>query len=85
MLRQLSGRNHPCTYRRGPRRLPTANGAIHRVHIGSLRPIRTKTFFVSRTEGLRKAGAYAIQGRPGRYIPRIEALFQRRRPSAFSV
>jgi septum formation protein len=75
MLEQLSGRTHAVVTGVALIRLPDAERRTFvestLVHFAQLDPDEI-TRYLATNEAHDKAGAYAIQGRAGRYIPRIE-------------
>lgn len=78
MLAKLSGRTHAVVTGVTLIRLPDAERRrfveITNVHFASLSP-EELTRYLASEEPFDKAGAYAIQGRAGRYIPRIEGCY----------
>jgi septum formation protein len=78
MLEKLSGRTHSVITGVTLIRLPDAERRnfveTTQVHFSSLSP-EELTRYLSTGEPSDKAGAYAIQGRAGRYIPRIEGCY----------
>jgi septum formation protein len=78
MLQQLSGRTHSVLTGVALIRLPDGE---HRQFIEStlvhFRPVTEQEIssYLATEEPLDKAGAYAIQGQAGRYIPRIEGCY----------
>ena len=77
-LAQLSARTHSVLTGVTLIRLPDAERRsfveITRVHFSSLPPEEISRYLATE-EPYDKAGAYAIQGRAGRYIPRIEGCY----------
>jgi septum formation protein len=78
MLEKLSGRTHSVLTGVTLVRLPDAERRsfveITLVHFSQLSPEEI-TRYLATDEPHDKAGAYAIQGRAGRYIPRIEGCY----------
>jgi septum formation protein len=78
MLEKLSGRTHSVVTGVTLIRLPDAERRsfveITQVHFAGVSP-EELTRYLSTEEPFDKAGAYAIQGRAGRYIPRIEGCY----------
>jgi septum formation protein len=78
MLEKLSGRTHDVVTGVALIRLPDAERLTFvettHVHFAKLDPEEI-TRYLSTGEPHDKAGAYAIQGRAGRYIPRIEGCY----------
>jgi septum formation protein len=78
MLEKLSGRTHSVLTGVTLVRLPDAERRsfveITLVHFSQLSPEEI-TRYLATEEPHDKAGAYAIQGRAGRYIPRIEGCY----------
>jgi len=78
MLEKLSGRTHSVLTGVTLVRLPDAERRsfveITLVHFSQLSPEEI-TRYLATGESHDKAGAYAIQGRAGRYIPRIEGCY----------
>jgi septum formation protein len=78
MLEKLSGRTHSVLTGVTLIRLPDAERRsfveITLVHFSQLSPEEI-TRYLATEESHDKAGAYAIQGRAGRYIPRIEGCY----------
>jgi septum formation protein len=78
MLEKLSGRTHSVLTGVALIRLPDAERIefleTTQVHFGILEPGEIVRY-LSSGEPFDKAGAYAIQGRAGRYIPRIEGCY----------
>lgn len=78
MLEQLSGRTHSVLTGVALVRLPDGERRSFvestLVHFGSLRK-EDIIHYLATDEPYDKAGAYAIQGRGGRYIPRIEGCY----------
>jgi septum formation protein len=78
MLTKLSGRVHSVLTGVTAIRLPDAERRSFiettHVHFAPLSPEQL-TSFLSTEEPFDKAGAYAIQGRAGRFIPRIEGCY----------
>jgi septum formation protein len=78
MLEKLSGRTHSVVTGVTLIRLPDAERRTFvettHVHFAPLSP-EELTRYLSTGESSDKAGAYAIQGRAGRYIPRIEGCY----------
>jgi septum formation protein len=78
MLEKLSGRTHAVLTGVTLIRLPDAERRsfveITLVHFSQLSPEEI-TRYLAKEESHDKAGAYAIQGRAGRYIPRIEGCY----------
>ena len=78
MLEQLSGRTHSVLTGVALIRLPDAEGRSFvettQVHFNRLTSEEI-TQYLATDEPNDKAGAYAIQGRAGRYIPRIEGCY----------
>ena len=78
MLEKLSGRTHSVLTGVTLVRLPDAERRsfveITLVHFSQLSPEEI-TRYLAKEESHDKAGAYAIQGRAGRYIPRIEGCY----------
>ncbi len=78
MLIKLSGRTHSVVTGVTLIRLPDAERRSFvettHVHFGTLSE-EELTRYLSTAESFDKAGAYAIQGRAGRYIPRIEGCY----------
>jgi len=78
MLEKLSGRTHSVVTGVALIRLPDAERITFfestLVHFATLSPEEI-TQYLATGEAHDKAGAYAIQGRAGRYIPRIEGCY----------
>jgi septum formation protein len=78
MLEKLSGRTHSVLTGVTLIRLPEAERRsfveVTLVHFSQLSPEEI-TRYLATEEAHDKAGAYAIQGRAGRYIPRIEGCY----------
>ncbi|HUL17350.1 MAG TPA: Maf family protein [Terriglobales bacterium] len=78
MLEQLSGRTHSVFTGVSLIRLPDAERRqfveVTQVHFASVSSEEV-TRYLSSGEPFDKAGAYAIQGRAGRFIPRIEGCY----------
>jgi len=78
MLEKLSGRTHSVVTGVTLIRLPDAERRsfveITQVHFGALSE-EELTRYLATEEPFDKAGSYAIQGRAGRYIPRIEGCY----------
>jgi septum formation protein len=78
MLAKLSGRTHSVVTGVTLIRLPDAERRcfveITQVHFGALSD-EELTRYLATEEHFDKAGSYAIQGRAGRYIPRIEGCY----------
>jgi septum formation protein len=78
MLEKLSGRTHSVLTGVTLVRLPDAERRsfveITLVHFSQLSPEEI-TRYLATEEPHDKAGAYAIQGRAGRYVPRIEGCY----------
>jgi septum formation protein len=78
MLEKLSGRTHSVVTGVTLIRLPDAERRnfveTTHVHFAAISP-EELTRYLSTDESSDKAGAYAIQGRAGRYIPRIEGCY----------
>jgi septum formation protein len=78
MLEKLSGRTHSVLTGVALIRLPDAERITFvestLVHFATLSPEEI-TQYLATGEAHDKAGAYAIQGRAGRYIPRIEGCY----------
>ena len=78
MLEKLSGRTHSVVTGVTLIRLPDAERRsfveITQVHFGVLSD-EELTRYLATEEPFDKAGSYAIQGRAGRYIPRIEGCY----------
>ncbi len=78
MLEKLSGRTHAVLTGVALVRLPDAERITFvestLVHFATLSPEEI-TQYLATGEAHDKAGAYAIQGRAGRYIPRIEGCY----------
>ncbi len=78
MLEKLSGRTHSVLTGVALIRLPDAERITFvestLVHFAALSPEEI-TQYLATGEAHDKAGAYAIQGRAGRYIPRIEGCY----------
>ncbi len=78
MLEKLSGRTHAVLTGVALIRLPDAERITFvestLVHFATLSPEEI-TQYLATGEAHDKAGAYAIQGRAGRYIPRIEGCY----------
>jgi len=78
MLEKLSGRTHSVVTGVALIRLPDAERReffeTTQVHFGALDEDEIVRYLAS-GEPFDKAGAYAIQGRAGRYIPRIEGCY----------
>src|SRR5256885_10197578 len=78
MLEKLSGRTHSVVTGVTLIRLPDAERRsfveITQVHFGALSD-EELTRYLSTEEPFDKAGSYAIQGRAGRYIPRIAGCY----------
>src|SRR5260370_4156757 len=78
MLERLSGRTHAVLTGVALIRLPDAERLTFvestLVHFAML-PAEEISLYLSTGEPHDKAGAYAIQGRAGRYIPRIEGCY----------
>lgn len=78
MLAKLSGRTHSVVTGVTLIRLPDAERRsfveITQVHFGALSD-EELTRYLATEEPFDKAGSYAIQGRAGRYIPRIEGCY----------
>ncbi|MGB2628498.1 MAG: Maf family protein [Candidatus Acidiferrum sp.] len=78
MLQQLSGRTHSVVTGVSLVRLPDAARRqfveTTRVHFARISAEEISRYLLS-DEPRDKAGAYAIQGRAGRYIPRIEGCY----------
>lgn len=78
MLEKLSGRTHSVVTGVTLIRLPDAERRsfveITQVHFGALSD-EELTRYLATEEPFDKAGSYAIQGRAGRYIPRIEGCY----------
>jgi septum formation protein len=78
MLSQLSGRTHSVITGVTLIRLPDAERRrfveITQVHFGAISD-EELTRYLATDEPFDKAGSYAIQGRAGRYIPRIEGCY----------
>ncbi len=78
MLEKLSGRTHSVVTGVSLIRLPDVERSTFvettLVHFHRL-PANEITRYLASGEPLDKAGAYAIQGRAGRYIPRIEGCY----------
>src|SRR5262245_12472702 len=76
MLRLLSGRSHlvitGVSLRRGAQELRDIEMTV--VWFNTLTPEEV-SWYVSSGEGLDKAGAYAIQGRAARFVPRINGSY----------
>jgi septum formation protein len=78
MLTRLSGRTHSVITGVTLIRLPDAERRSFvettQVHFGPLSPDEISRYLAT-AEPFDKAGAYAIQGRAGRYIPRIDGCY----------
>jgi septum formation protein len=78
MLAKLSGRTHSVVTGVTLIRLPDAERRcfieITQVHFGTLSDEELNRYLATE-EPFDKAGSYAIQGRAGRYIPRIEGCY----------
>jgi septum formation protein len=78
MLEKLSGRTHSVVTGVTLIRLPDAERRnfveTTKVHFAAISP-EELTRYLSTDESSDKAGAYAIQGRAGRYVPRIEGCY----------
>jgi septum formation protein len=78
MLEKLSGRTHSVITGVALIRLPDAEriefSETTHVHFAALEPDEIVRY-LSSGEPFDKAGSYAIQGRAGRYIPRIEGCY----------
>jgi nucleoside triphosphate pyrophosphatase len=78
MLEKLSGRTHSVVTGVALIRLPDAERRqfveVTQVHFGMISPDEITRYLAS-GEPFDKAGAYAIQGQAGRYIPRIEGCY----------
>jgi septum formation protein len=78
MLEKLSGRTHSVVTGVMLIRLPDAERRSFvettNVHFAAISP-EELTRYLSTDESSDKAGAYAIQGRAGRYVPRIEGCY----------
>lgn len=78
MLAQLSGRTHSVVTGVTMIRLPDAERRrfveTTHVHFGAISD-EELTRYLATEEPFDKAGSYAIQGRAGRYIPRIEGCY----------
>ncbi|HUI76070.1 MAG TPA: Maf family protein, partial [Candidatus Acidoferrum sp.] len=78
MLEQLSGRTHSVFTGVSLIRLPDAERRqfveVTQVHLASVSSEEVTRYLAS-GEPFDKAGAYAIQGRAGRFIPRIEGCY----------
>jgi len=78
MLRKLSGRTHSVVTAVTLIRLPDAERRrfveTTQVHFAAI-PEEEITRYLATGEPFDKAGSYAIQGRAGRYVPRIEGCY----------
>jgi septum formation protein len=78
MLTKLAGRTHSVVTGVTLVRLPDAERRSFvettQVHFSAISP-EELTRYLSSEEAFDKAGSYAIQGRAGRYIPRIEGCY----------
>ncbi len=78
MLRRLSGRTHSVITGLAAMRLPDgAERTEHETTLVTLAPLTAKEIddYVASGEAFDKAGAYAIQGRAGRFVTRVEGCY----------